>query len=535
MAYLYGTYAHLADSVAQATNESSTVVLYVGTAPINLVRGYAGKNLINTPLKINNLLDAQTKLGSASDWSKYSLCEAVAAHFGGDNNIGPIYVINVLNPATHRKGTATTKNLTFVNGKASFVSEDIILDTFALADKAEGTDYILSYNFTTHKVTVLSADESDPLTGTIAATYNEIDVSGIDEGDIIGTKSNGVYTGLQAAELIYQNYGAIVNLYGAPGWSDKKSVYDALCNKAVKLNGHWDGFVYADIPLSYNTYSFEAVQNASGDPSAKGYYELDNGEYVLTEDDEPAAGKTYYERTTTANPVDTISKAVNYKSTNGFTSERSKVFWPKGNGTDGNIYHLSTLALAETLRLDLSHNGVPMETCGNKPADVNKQYFGAGVNNAGYAVDEANELCENGIDTIVFWGGSWKLWGDHTAAYTYANTELDPRDIFDVNMRMLLYLTNSFQARWAGSIDKPMTVQLKDTILVREQEKLDALVAAGALIGSPTISFNELNNPIGEIRSGNFRWDVLATPTPPLKSASAYVAYTDEGFAAYFD
>ena len=96
--YLYGTYGHLAESVVQATAESSTVALYVGTAPVNLVRDYANKGIINAPVKIYNKQDAQKKIGYASDWTKYSLSEAVAAHFGGDNNVGPIFVINVLNP-----------------------------------------------------------------------------------------------------------------------------------------------------------------------------------------------------------------------------------------------------------------------------------------------------------------------------------------------------------------------------------------------------------------------------------------------------
>ena len=100
---------------------------------------------------------------------------------------------------------------------------------------------------------------------------------------------------------------------------------------------------------------------------------------------------------------------------------------------------------------------------------------------------------------------------------------------------MLFFLTNRFQRTWAGTVDKPFTKQLKDTILVREQERLDALVVMGALIGKPTITFEEAYNPIDDIRNGNFRWDIAVTPTPPMKSASAYVAYTDAGFSAYFD
>lgn len=534
--YFYGTYGQLANSVVSATAEAPSVALYVGTAPVNLVRGYATAGIINTPVKIANYTDAQAKIGVASDWDKYTLSEAVEAHFNNANgNVGPIYVINVLDPTTHRKSAATTKSLNFVNGSATFASEDIILDTLAIAGKAEGTDYAVSYNFTTHKVTILSIDPEAPLDGAVTVTYNEVDTTDIDTGSIIGTKSDtGVYTGLQAAELIYQKFNAVVNLIAAPKWSQYPSVYKAMVAKATKLNGHWDSFVLADIPLVYDVVTYPEVTEPSGNPSEKGYYELVDGEYVPSEDSTVDSGKTYYTKVSTPTNNDTIAKAKTWKTNNGYTAERSKVFYPKANGTDGNVYFLSTLACVETLRLDLIHNGVPMETCGNKEVAANKQYFGASSTNAGYSVTEANQLCAAGIDTLAFWGGAWRLWGDHTAAYTFDSVDVDPRAIFDVSMRMLFYLTNRFQITWATTIDKPFTVQLKDTILVREQERLDALVTMGALVGTPRIAFEEAYNSIDDIKHGNFRWDIQVTPTPPLKSASAYVAYTDAGLSAFF-
>ena len=38
----------------------------------------------------------------------------------------------------HKSAQKTTKALTFTDGKAEFESDKIILDTFAIADKAEG-------------------------------------------------------------------------------------------------------------------------------------------------------------------------------------------------------------------------------------------------------------------------------------------------------------------------------------------------------------------------------------------------------------
>lgn len=534
--YLYGTYGQLANSVVSATAEAPSVALYVGTAPVNLVRGYATAGIINTPIRIANYTDAQAKIGTASDWDKYTLSEAVEAHFNNENgNVGPIYVINVLDPAVHRKSAATTKSLNFVNGSATFSSEDIILDTLAIAGKAEGTDYAVAYNFTAHKVTIVSIDPDAPLEGAVTVTYNEVDTAGIDETLIIGTKTEaGVYTGIQAAELVYQKFNAVVNLMAAPKWSQYPAVYRALVAKATKLNGHWDSFVLADIPLVYDVVTYPEVSDPTGNPSEEGYYELVDGEYVPSEDSTVDAGKTYYTKVTTPTNNDTIAKAKTWKANNGYTAERSKVFYPKASGKDGNVYFLSTLACVEMLRLDLLHNGVPYETCGNKEVACNKQYFGASSTNAGYSVTEANQLCAAGIDTLAFWGGAWRLWGDHTAAYSFDSDEVDPRAIFDVSMRMLLYLTNRFQISWATTIDKPFTVQVKDTILVREQERLDALVTMGALVGSPKIAFEEAYNSMDDVKHGNFRWDIQVTPTPPLKSASAYVAYTDAGLTAFF-
>ena len=54
-----------------------------------------------------------------------------------------IYIINVLDPAVHQKDVKTTVELTFKNGRAEYVTDTIILDTFALSDKVLGADYSL--------------------------------------------------------------------------------------------------------------------------------------------------------------------------------------------------------------------------------------------------------------------------------------------------------------------------------------------------------------------------------------------------------
>ena len=487
MAYLHGAYGELGDSKVQSTVQANSVAAYIGTAPINLVRGYADADLINMPIRVKDMLDVQGKVGYAEDWSAFTLCEVFAQHFQNTiGNVGPIYVINVLDPDTHRAEEQTTKELTFSNNRAEFESADIILDTFAIADKAEGVDYSLSYNFAKGSVVVkLLKDEA---AGKLTCTYNTVDASKVTSADIIGAvTAEGEYTGLNALALLYQYENAVLNLLAAPGWSHEPAVYKAMVAIVQKLNGHWDGFVNADIPLV---------------------------------DSEGAA-------------IDTIEKAIAWKAANGYTSEFSKVYWPKVMDGSGKVSHLSTVGQATMLRVDLSHDSIPFESPSNKEIMATRQYFGENSKNKGYDQQTCNSLNEKGITTACFWAGQWVLWGPHTAAYSYGGS-MDARSIFESNVRMLMHITNNFQLEHGTRIDEPMTPQLKDTILNREREKLDTLCGIGAIIGTPTVDFLESANPTSNMVNGDFVWDVAATTTPPFKSGKVRVCYTDEGFAAFF-
>ena len=185
------------------------------------------------------------------------------------------------------------------------------------------------------------------------------------------------------------------------------------------------------------------------------------------------------------------------------------------------------------LTVDAQNEGIPMESPSNKSVPVVKQYFGEGSTNRGFDQQRANELNAEGITTVVFWGGLWVLWGPHTAAYKYGAIT-DNRVIFDNSIRLMMYVSNSFQQEHALTIDQPMTRALSDTIKNREQEKMDALAANGAFIGTPIVEFKESENSTGDLVEGNFTWGFKGTPTPPFKSGTMKVAYTTDGFASYF-
>mgnify|MGYP003440753374 CR=1 FL=1 len=559
--YKHGAYGSLDASVITASDTAPSVPLFVGRAPVNLVRGYATAGIINTPVYIGDL-GAKNTIGYSDNWEDFELCEALSALFNNSiGNIGPAYFINVLNPDVHKKSEKTTKDLTFTHGRAYITSDTIIIDTFALADKTEGVDYNLSYNYSTGRLAISSVDSSNPITGTLSASYYEVDPSAVTDDDIIGNvTADGVYTGLQSGLLMYPDHDAIINLIAAPGWSEHPAVYDALVDFCQAINKHWYAMPYADIPIEPTVKSEVTLSGRVGTISdAKALTDslkVYDGETALALTTDYTVEKsstgftvTLAEGSTHASAskitveyktvVDTLALAKQWKADNGYDSMYTKVFWPQSKTSDGKIYHLSSLAIAETLRVDGSHDGVPMETCSNETIPVAAQYFGEHSKNQGFDQASGNTLNEVGITTLVKWGGAWKLWGDHTAAFHsadngHAAADVDPLEIFDVNVRMQEYIINSFEEDHGEDVDGPMTPNMRDTILEFEQQKLDALVAQGALIGNPTITFTESENSVADMRNGDFTWNIIDTPTPPAKSLTAKVAYTDAGFSSFF-
>lgn len=496
--YQYGTQAKLGESLVKASKSLGRICAAVGTAPVNLVRGYKEKELVNQPVKLTTAT-AKATIGYSKNWGHFTLSETINAFFNNPKgNVEPLYIVNVLDPDKHKKAETTTKTLTFVNGQASFLSDTIILDSFAIEGKAEGLDYTLDYNYNTGAVIVDSNEAAVKLNETLECTFEEVDLSFMDadttkaETLIGGTTAAGERTGLDVLEEIYNKFFVVTNYLIAPGFSHLPAVRNAMVAKVQKFNDMWDAVVFTDIPTDENA----------------------------------------------ENVIDTRQKAITWKNENNYKSEREKVFFPKAKDSEGNIYHLSTLWAVEQLRTDQEHNCVPFETAANKNADIiAKPYISANVNPAGYTRGEANELTQNGITTILPWEGVYKLWGHHTSAFVYGGT-YDARAVFDTSINMLLYLMNSFTKNHAAEIDKPMKLSLKQDIEDAENKKLRELVAIGALLEdpngeSPVFRFEPANNPSGDIIEGIFRWDLGATPTPPFASGTAVVAYTDAGFNAY--
>ena len=486
--YLYGAYGHIDNTVAEDASEANFAAVYVGTAPVNLIRGFASKKLVNEPVLLSNIT-AKNVIGYSKNWKDFTLSEVIAAHFDNSKgNIGPIYAINILDPEKHKKDS-TEHQITFVNGEAKIESDTIIIDSFAIEEKVEGIDYELSYSFATGKLTITSIG-SQKLDGQVACSYEEVDPSKVTEAVFQGAKKDGVYTGAHVIEKLYPFYGIIPQYVGAPGFTEVPENYEMLCDLCYQINNHWFGFVYGDLP-------------------------------ILTKD---------------GAMVDTMDKAKQFRTDNNYFKANSKVYWPMAGINGKGVFHLSTFAIVEKMRKDMMQAGQhPCGTDGNETIPIDYQYFGEGSTSGGFDQEDGNELAKEGIATVVAWGGTFQLWGDHTAAFTFDKKDaIDQRLYFDVNVIMLNYTLNKFQEEYGSQIDDNVTKAMIQTITHDFNEWLLSLVTDGALVGEPKVMFLEQNNPTGEMADGHFVWNVLQTNAPLLKAAECYASYTTAGISEFF-
>lgn len=471
---------------------SRNAIVYVGTAPVHMVEGGAAN--VNVPILVNNIAEARKYFGYSDNFADYTLCEAMRAHLelGG---VGPLVFINVLDPTKHKKAEQGTTSLVPENGRIIIQNAgSIVLDSVSVT-KSDGEeplvknkDYAITYNISKQAITI-SALSADAL-GKEAATikYDEIDPEKVKEADVIGaTDGLGMNTGLYAINNVYQLTGYIPSFLLAPGFAELPEVHTVMCQVSQKVNGHWDVYMLVDIPIV----------------------------------DKEMSGVT-------------LLTAATWKKANGYTRENESVYFPLAQGTDGYIYHISTLAAANLQALLVANSGIPYMTPSNTDCPiVQNLYLGEEAKGRVYDDSIINErLNRNGINSAAYVGGRWVIWGCFSADYNA--DEANEVNISETNCMMLYYLSNDFQHRRARDVDKPLTANDLKSIVSEEQAKLDALIKIGALVlGRVEIDASAIAR--SDVYRGDYRFSFVVTTTPLAKSLTAYVYWTTEGYVTYFD
>ena len=481
MAYLHGAYGDIQAAGNRVAAQSEGVIVAIGTAPVHTVAGGAAN--VNKPVLVTGIAEARQLFGYSDDWAKYTLCEAMHVFFEL-NGVGPLVLINVLDPATHKKsGDATSKSLTPVNGVITIANaEGIILDTVTVAGKTKGTDFTVAYN-QAKKTIVITGNLG---TAAINVSYNEINAAAVTAEAVIGsTDGMGLNTGVYALKNVYQETGLVPAFVIAPGFSSVPAIHSAMAQVTRKINGHWDAWMFADLPIM--------------------------------NDETPV----------------TMATDATFKAANGYNQENETVCYPMATGTDGKQYHLSTLRAANFLDILGRNDGIPYHTASNTVCAVIASLW-LGAEYTGRVFDDQiiNEnLCKHGITSAAFVGGRWVLWGAHAADYDTDNQTAV--NTAETSRMMLFYLSNDFQQRRVNDVDKPVTANDIQSLVADEQARLDALVRTGALIyGQAAIDAQAIQD--SDVFLGDYMFTFDVTTTPLAKSLTVTVNWVNDGYATYF-
>lgn len=489
--FLHGAYGNVS-AVANRITERGAAFVYIGTAPVHTLEN--GANNKNVPVVVSDMDEARSLFGYSDDWAKYTLCEAMYYHLTY-KGVGPLVLINVLDPATNIASSGGTATKTPANGRVTLTdAENIILDTIVVKTgagqdaetKTKGTDYRLSYDADAKIITIQEVTAGSLGTSALTITYSLIDASSVTNAQVIGTSNGmGQNTGIQAVANVYAKTGLVPSFLAAPGFSSVKAIHDALAEISQKINGHWDAYIYADLPLM-------------------------DGATPLT--------------------LETVST---YKEANGYNRKNETVFFPMMSGKDGKKYHTSVLAAGNLQELIINNDGIPYNTCSNTPCDLIENLY-MGESNVDNVYDDRiinNYLNRYGITSAAYMGGQWVIWGGYSAEFNENNKT--SVNVSETNMMMLYYVSNDFQMRRSADVDKPLTPNDVLSIAAQEQTRLDALLSIGALIYG-TVERSMSRQAMSDILEGGHRFSFKIQATPLARKLIADVAWTEEGFTTYF-
>lgn len=478
----YGDQQAVGNKVA---SRSQNAMVVIGTAPVHTVAG--GAQNVNKAVLVNDIAEARKYFGYDDNWANYTLCEAMHMFFE-NKGVGPLVLINTLDPEKHKSAEMGSKTLTPENGRVTIAAADnIIIDSVVVPDKVKDTDYSLTYNYKKKTLTIAEIKPGSLGTEALEISYSMVDATAVTEAEIIGASDgNGLNTGIYCMKNVYQETGYIPSFLLVPGYSSIPAVHAVMYQNCVKINKHWDAWMFVDLPLV----------DAEG----------------------------------TALTLDTVHT---WRKANGYTKDNETVCFPMIEGNDGAFYHLSVVRAANFAELLVANDGIPYHSASNTDASIIRNLW-MGEDSRGRVYDDSlinEKLCQNGITSAAYVGGRWAIWGASAADYDSENG--DQINVSETTRMMLFYISNDFQHRRTRDVDKPLSSNDIQTIVAEEQARLDALVKIGAL----TYGLASLNTDAiarSDMMNGDYLFTFDVTTTPLAKSLTAIVNWVDDGYATYF-
>ena len=471
MAFFHGIKTQeAATSIASPVESTASLIVAVGTAPINLATEPAK---VNSPVLCYQYAEFVKQFGYNSDFDKYTLCEVASSQFVLFNQ-APAVFINVLNPAKHY--TQKSANFSGVKSTAAKITAPVILSTVQVraeqtpADPEDTPETILLVKDTDYSI-ALDDDSNTVITilnknkveeDTITVTYNELDPTKVTSEDIIGgvnsvTEQN---EGLELVEEIFPKFRITTGTLICPKYSTDPAVAAEMKAKVQNINEVFKAIAIVDIPTS----------------TVKNY-----------------------------------TQAGEYKNSNNLVDENLIVCYPKVS-LGGVQYHLSTQLACLMQQVDSDNGDIPYVSPSNKTLQCDSTVLADGTEKL-FGLGQANLLNAQGIVTAMNFSNGFVAWGNRTSAYP-AST--DVKDCFIPVRRFFSWFSNNLILSYFREVDNPMNRRQIDTFVNSINIYLNGLKAAEVLYGG-RIEFLDSENPKTDLLSGKIKFHVYLSPAIPAE------------------
>jgi len=483
MAYQHGVHvSEQATSVLPSVGVSAGIPFIVGTAPV----GMADEENVNKPVLCHSYAEAVAAFGyvpPAADADhgvekfEYSISEFIRSQFSLFG-VSPAVIVNVLDPAKHKK-TATTVSVTLssTTGSATVEEKGIIASTVKItpADGAayvRGTDYELTYDASGDLVitSLMMENEFKCTTGTALTFAAERTDPSMVTGDNIvgGVDVSGNKSGLELVNDCFPRFRLVPGILIAPGFSSDAEVAAVLAAKASTINEFFKAISIVDAPTDTVT-QYSAV---------------------------PA-----------------------WKNSNNITDPCQICCWPMLS-MDGTLYHMSTQLAALMGQVDGENEDVPYVSPSNKNFQMTASVLADGTE-VWLGPETGAYLNGEGIVTALNFIGGWKCWGNRTACYPSVT---DPKDSFIPLRRMFAWIGNTLVQTYWQRVDFPLNRRQVDTIVDSVNIWLNGLAARQYILGG-RIEFSADENPPTDLMDGIARFHVYVTPPSPNREIDFVLEY----------
>lgn len=478
-------YKHRVDVVEKPTSVlppvsvSAGIPFIVGTAPVNM----ADVSNVNKPVLCHTYAEAVAAFGyvpPADGKFEYTISEFISSQFALFG-AAPVIIVNVLDPATHKKAAETVSiTLDKASGSAVIDETGILPASLTIGEYTADEDYTVAFDADGRLVVTSLTDDSGKFKCTVGSpltiSAQKLDPAAVDHEDVIGgVDASGKASGFELVGECFPRFRVVPGILLAPGFSDDSGVAAVMAAKAANINNLFSGIALIDAP---------AEGQYSGVPA--------------------------------------------WKNENNVTDPLQVVCWPMCS-LGGVTYHMSTQLAGVICLTDSENEDVP----DNSPSNHNYQ-MDAAVLADGTEVwlspDTAEYLNGQGIVTALNFIGGWKCWGNRTAAYP-GNTDI--KDAFIPVRRMFSWVGNTLIQTYWPRLDAPLKRRQIDTIVDSANIWMNGLTAKEHILGG-RVEFLETENTTTDLMDGLARFHVSFAPTSPNRNIEFVLEYDASYVATLF-